>query len=271
MVSVAEQFGNLRQTLGSVLGIYTLMRWFRSFFAKITGRPPPASASQLTPEKFAKFQGRMPDGSPAAQSPSRKPLIMFLVAVFGLPYLMGKLIKALAKGQEEAAARHAEQAETIDLSNLEFCRVLYDFSPEQSAGVQGVDLAVKAGDLVAVLSKTDPLGHPSEWWRCRSRDGRMGYLPSPYLELIVRRNAGQITSGSPGISPAGSRTQTMTTDITGAPGSSSRASTLTGKNVEDIVRQEAAKIPVPVGQAPVVTGGPQNISVESFQKGMFNN
>ncbi|KAJ9648494.1 Peroxisomal membrane protein PAS20 [Coniosporium tulheliwenetii] len=41
MVSVAEQFGNLRQTLGSILGIFTLMRWFRTAVAKITGRPPP--------------------------------------------------------------------------------------------------------------------------------------------------------------------------------------------------------------------------------------
>ena len=41
MVSVAEQFGNLRQTLGSVLGIFTVMRWIRTAIAKLTGRPLP--------------------------------------------------------------------------------------------------------------------------------------------------------------------------------------------------------------------------------------
>jgi peroxin-13 len=34
-----------------------------------------------------------PDGSPAPAKPSKKPFFMFLIALFGLPYLMGKLIK----------------------------------------------------------------------------------------------------------------------------------------------------------------------------------
>lgn len=33
MISVAEQFGNLRDALGSVLGIFTLMRWIRTLLA----------------------------------------------------------------------------------------------------------------------------------------------------------------------------------------------------------------------------------------------
>ncbi|KFY15185.1 hypothetical protein V491_05747, partial [Pseudogymnoascus sp. VKM F-3775] len=39
MVSVAEQFGNLRNSLGSILGIFTILRWFRTLIAKMTGRP----------------------------------------------------------------------------------------------------------------------------------------------------------------------------------------------------------------------------------------
>ena len=80
MVSVAEQFGNLRQTLGSVLGIFTIMRWIRTAIAKLTGRPPPASGKELTPAKFAAFSGgHLPDGSPAAPAPSKKPFIFFMV------------------------------------------------------------------------------------------------------------------------------------------------------------------------------------------------
>merc|ERR1711939_65433 len=147
MVSVAEQFGNLRNTLGSILGIFTLMRWLRTLFAKITGRPPPADATALTPSAFASFEGRKfhPDGTPAqAPRPSKKPFL-FLAAAFGLPYLMGKLIKALAASQEEEQRRLAASGQMqigpdgqpiqaqIDPSKLDFCRVLYDFTPEAGA------------------------------------------------------------------------------------------------------------------------------------------
>ncbi|KAG5991028.1 hypothetical protein E4U52_004052 [Claviceps spartinae] len=114
MVSVAEKFGNLRDTLGPILGIFTLMRWIRTLIAKITGRPPPANALALTPAAFTRFEGRntvLPDGT--------------------LP------------------------------------------PPEP-------------GDLVAVLAKKDPAGQPSDWWECRARDGRQGYLPSTYLEVLKR-------------------------------------------------------------------------------------
>lgn len=253
MVSVAEQFGNLRQTLGSVLGIYTIMRWFRAAIAKLTGRPPPASARELTPAKFAKFTGKLPDGSPAPPAPSRKPLAFFLIAVFGLPYLMGKLIKALARNHEEQQKQLMGMEAPMDPNQLEFCRVIYDFTPDATNQVvQGVDLAVKRGDMVAVLSKADPLGNPSEWWKCRTRDGRMGYLPAPYLETIQRRIQSQITGGS----PVGSRAQTMTTNAAGSD-KGSRASTLTGLKMEDIVK-------------PDIQSKPNEISVGSFQKSMFN-
>lgn len=193
MVSVAEQFGNLRDTLGSVLGIFTVMRWLRTLFAKLTGRPPPVDAMALTPAAFARFEGRQapagangPSGQP---KPSKKPLIFFLLAAFGLPYLLSKAIKALsASAEEEERQRLAVSGQnaSMDPNKLEFCRVLYDFTPETGNATQGVDLAVKKGDFIAVLSKSDPLGNPSEWWRCRARDGRLGYLPSTFLEVAKK-------------------------------------------------------------------------------------
>lgn len=212
MVSVAEQFGNLRDTLGSILGIFTLMRWIRTLIAKITGRPPPADAMALTPAAFARFEGRTAprgaDGAPGAPKPSRKPLFFFVLATFGLPYLMSKVIRSLTASAEEEerrqmALQQQQQQALNDPSKLDFCRVLYDYTPDpalvaqqqqlhmqqQAAGgaastTPSLDLAVKTGDLVVVLGRTDPLGNPSDWWQCRTRNGRIGYLPSTYLRVM---------------------------------------------------------------------------------------
>lgn len=247
MVQVAEQFGNLRNTLGSILGIFTLLRWVRVALAKVTGRPLPASASDLTVSNFAAFEGR---GGPrrGGARPSKKPFLFFVVAIFGLPYLMTKLIRSLARKEEErkrilgasgelasAAAVDAITggAAQMDPTKLEFCRVTFDFTPEAS---NGVELEVKKGDLVAVLSKADPMGNPSQWWKCRARDSRVGYLPSPYLEVITRKEGTsavkQITAGG----DAGSRTQTMTSETAG-----------------DMIKEVK----------------PGDISIESFQKSQF--
>ena len=269
MISVAEQFTNLRDTLGSILGIFTLLRWARTLLAKITGRPPPADATALTPSAFAAFQGQpalLPDGRPAPPRPSKKPFLFFILAAFGLPYLMGKLIRALAKSQDEAAQRQQQglllgpdgrvlapeqQNQPLDPSQLDFCRLLYDYVPEASGGTAtpGIDLEVKKGDLVAVLSKSDPMGNPSEWWRCRSRDGRVGYLPSPYLEIIQRRPK-EIGAGS----PAGSRAQTMSTGT-----DASRAGSM----------KTAVLVERPGFKGPPVDGKVGDITAESFQKSQF--
>ncbi|KAK2739887.1 Peroxisomal membrane protein PAS20 [Onygenales sp. PD_40] len=263
MVSVAEQFGNLRNTLGSVLGIFTILRWFRTLIAKLTGRPPPADATSLTPSAFASFTGKaqtLPDGSPAPARPSKKPFFFFLAAVFGLPYLMGKLIRALARSQELEAKRHHDAMmigpngepipqQNIDPAKLDFCRVLYDYTPE-SQNTAGVDLAVKKGDLVAVLSRSDPMGSPSEWWRCRARDGAVGYLPSPYLETIQRKRQQTITAGGSASEPA------------------SRSNTLlgTGPGVDDQLNQRANSLKAGIAQKPEIKGKMGDISPESFQK-----
>jgi len=263
MVSVAEQFGNLRQTLGSILGIFALLRWTRTAVAKLTGRPPPASAKDLTPANFAAFSG-VPGADGAPAKPSRKPFIFFVVAVFGLPYLMGKLIRALASSQEAeqqrqlAAGGLPDAQAPIDPSKLDFCRVIYDYTPQTQPGQpfqEGIDLAVKKGDLVAVLAKVDPQGQPSEWWRCRARDGGVGYLPSPYLETIQRRpQQAQIAAKSAPTSEAGSRVNTMTTATFDA----SRANSM------KITEKEKALVKAAPKTLP--SGDP---AVENFQRGGF--
>ena len=286
---MAEQLGNLRQTLGSILGIYTIMRWMRTLLAKLTGRPPPADATALTPTNFSSFlsggsaPATLPDGSPAPPRASKKPFIMFALAVFGLPYLMGKLIRAMAKSQQEEQRRQQEsmgltsttgpngEQIPIDPRKLDFCRVTWDYTPAQNLG--GMDLEVKKGDLVAVLSKTDPMGNASDWWRCRARDGKMGYLPRPYLEPIqrpVQRATPQLADGAAASSAPGSRSATMKGTEAGA----------ARKLLEDGQRTKSLSSvyggtsgmsgPTPVTvKGPEVKGKPGDISAESFQKSAF--
>ncbi|KAK4897799.1 Peroxisomal membrane protein PAS20 [Elasticomyces elasticus] len=274
MVSVADQFATLKQTLGSILGIFTLMRWIRTAIAKITGRPPPADATALTPAAFAAFSGNGAAGAPegAQPKPSRKPFIFFILAVFGLPYLMSKLIRTLAASQEAEQQRQLANApygadgqqQPLDPSKLDFCRVLYDYTPQQQPGQQyaeGIDMTVKKGDLVAVLSKTDPNGQPSEWWRCRARDGQVGYLPGPYLEVIQRKPPqGQIAAKSVASSPGHSRVNTMTGSAT----SGSRTNSMA------ITEKEKANAKLAPKLAPKVEGKPGDMGIESFQRSAFS-
>ncbi|KAI0434995.1 hypothetical protein F5Y09DRAFT_157610 [Xylaria sp. FL1042] len=229
-------------THSSFFGIFTLMRWIRTLIAKLTGRPPPADATALTPAAFARFEGRQTPGSngaPGQPRPSKKPLIFFLLAAFGLPYLMSKAIRSLAASAEEEERKRMEamgQNVPLDLSKLEFCRVLYDFTPEMGNATQGVDLAVKKGDFIAVLSKSDPLGNPSEWWRCRARDGRLGYLPATFLETAKRPGQPVAAIKAAASEPANSRTNSITSAS---------------------------------AQPPAITSKAGDISPESFQKSQF--
>jgi peroxin-13 len=160
--------------------------------------------------------------------------MFFLLAAFGLPYVMSKIIRSLAASREEEERRQLEANAPLDPSQLEFCRVLYDFTPQDN--VQGVDLAVKKGDFIAVLSKTDPNGIPSEWWRCRARDGRMGWLPSTFLQVAKRPGQPLAAIKAAASEPASPRTNSMTSST-----------------------------PLP----PAVTGKPGDVSIESFQKSQF--
>ncbi|ODQ51075.1 hypothetical protein SAICODRAFT_67293 [Saitoella complicata NRRL Y-17804] len=178
MVSVAEQFGNLRQSLGSVLGVFTMIRWCKVLLAKLTGRPIPLDASGLNPAGFAAFEAG--GGNDVARpKPSKKPFIFFIIAVFGLPYLMTKLVRLLsARAAALERSQNASAGIAVDPSKLEFCRAVYDFKPQDP----NVELELKKGDIVAIISKTDPMGNESSWWRGRLRDGRVGYFPSNYVD-----------------------------------------------------------------------------------------
>lgn len=185
MIGVAEQFGSLRNYLGQILSVFALIRWLKSLFYKATGTTPPANAAELTSAEFTQFEQR--------PKLSKKPILIFFAVVFGLPWLMHKVIQIVSRNQRENQGQgalppaNANQAmmdlanqKNVDPSSLEFARALYDFT----AGQEGVELTFRKGEIIAILTKTDPMGQPSQWWRGRLRSGDVGYFPANYVEVL---------------------------------------------------------------------------------------
>ncbi|KZT50365.1 hypothetical protein CALCODRAFT_504804 [Calocera cornea HHB12733] len=180
MIGVADQFATLRKYLGEVLGVFSLLAWIRGLWRG------ERTASGLTRDFRAFLEGpRAPDGRPAAR-PSRKPLVIFLLAAFGLPYMMHKLINMLSKRQSLPPIPDGQNAlagqDIIDPSTLTFARSLYPFDTTDP-----VELPLRKNEIVAVLSKLDPVtGLEGEWWRGRTRDGRTGWFPRKWVEIIKK-------------------------------------------------------------------------------------
>lgn len=149
MVGVVDQFSQLRNALGSVLGLFGLVRWMRDV---LTGQH---SASSLRNE-FKDFVGgrpvQGPNGAPAPR-PSKKPLIMFLIAIFGIPYAMHRLVRMLneRQQQQQAEAGIAGPLPPLDPSQLTFARALYQFDASSPA-----ELSLKENEIVAIMGKLDP-------------------------------------------------------------------------------------------------------------------
>jgi len=177
MVGVADQFGQLRNALGTVLGLFGMVRWLKGL---VTGR---GSDGGLRDE-FGSFMNRPPGApppNPNAPKPSKKPVIFFLLAIFGIPYLMHRLIRNLsARLPPPPGAQHLQ----LDPSKLVFARAAYAFDTKDP-----VELSLREGEMVAVLSKADPVtGVEAEWWHGRTREGREGWFPKVYVEVLGNPN-----------------------------------------------------------------------------------
>lgn len=197
MVGVADQFAHLRNYLGQVLSIFAMARWLKNLALKATGRTP---TIELDPREFKDFQGKSVNGGNGGKArPSKRPLIVFFLAVIGLPYLMSKLVRLITQRQEERLKLEQQQlngqgqslggilpgqqgggmissvnGDAIDPSKLSFVRSLYAYP-----AADPLELSLQPNDIVAVLSKHDPkTGMESPWWRGRTRDGRIGWFPS---------------------------------------------------------------------------------------------
>ena len=204
MVGVVDQLGQLRNALGSVLGLFGLVKWLKESVLGRRGVGADAGGAEGLNREFREFiNGRpvqSPQGAPTTPTPkpSKKPLIIFLLAVFGIPYAMNRLIRAL---QERAQAQAAgagdsrllgqQQLPPLDPSSLTFARALYPFTPSNNN-----EIALKENEIVAITGKIDVrtgaevdprLEVEGEWWKGRTRDGREGWFPKKWVEVLQRR------------------------------------------------------------------------------------
>ena len=198
MAGVIDQFGQLRNALGSVLGLYGLMRWIKEL---VTGRP----ASGNLNHEFREFlNGRPiqgPQPQPQSPKPSKRPIIIFLLAIFGIPYAMSKLVRILSERARVQAAANGGgggavlpgQMPPLEPALLTFARALYPFTPSSPA-----ELALKENEIVAITAKLDPrtgtevdprLEVEGEWWKGRTREGKEGWFPKKWVEVLEKRKS----------------------------------------------------------------------------------
>lgn len=153
MIGVVDQFGQLRNALGSVLGLFGLIRWMRDL---LSGRSSSGPGGAMRSE-FREFINGRPVQGPAGPPPpkaSKKPLIIFLLAIFGVPYAMHKLIRVLSERQQAqmAAGQIAGgPLPPLDPAQLTFARALYPFDASSPA-----ELPLKENEIVAIMGKLDP-------------------------------------------------------------------------------------------------------------------
>lgn len=192
MISVAEQFSYLKEILGSFFGIFAMMKIVKKVLYYATrgrlGTPPRSTSSSGKHEKSShmleEFERFKSNGNPEGRKRKKiswKPLIFFLAAVFGFPYALNKFISRVQSMQRGRIGSPANQQ--VDPSRLEFARALYDFIPENPQ----IEATLKKGDLMAIISRQDPSGRDSEWWKVRTKVGNIGYVPYNYIEIIKRQ------------------------------------------------------------------------------------
>ena len=211
LAGVIDQFAQLRNALGSVLGLFGLVRWLRDIIAG-RGRGGHGGGAEMRSE-FRQFLNGRPVHGPATRPPSqqppppnasKKPLVFFFIAFLGIPYAMHKLVKILAdRAAEQQQQRQQQQflqqgqgqgqqvLPPLDPSQLAFARTAYPFQASTPS-----ELSLQENEIVAVMGKLDPstglevdprIEVETEWWKGRTREGREGWFPRKFVEVLERK------------------------------------------------------------------------------------
>jgi peroxin-13 len=160
MVGVAEQFGNIKNYLGSVFSIYSLVDTLKKWGLKAVGKTPPVSVAEF--KKYKKNTG------------SSKPFLVFLLFMVGMPWIVSKLISKLKtrKGFTQISPAQAD-----------FAKALHEFIPESP-----LELQLAKGQIVAILERTH-----KDWWKGRTQNGTIGYFPANRVQVIDKNVGKELT------------------------------------------------------------------------------
>jgi peroxin-13 len=181
--------GSVVQTFSGVaiLGLFGLVSWLRE---SITGR----RRTPLNGEFRAFIDGKPVQGPSPQPQARRGPLIVFLLAAIGVPWAMHRLVRAMMARQ--AALPSSGSLPPLDASQLTFARATHAFNPQSPS-----ELALKPDEIVAITAKLHPqtnmevdprllgeeAGLEADWWKGRTRDGREGWFPRAFVQLIERK------------------------------------------------------------------------------------
>lgn len=199
MVGVADQLGSVKTYLGQVLGVFSVLRIARRMIAWLRGQKAGGGADQIgwANEWSSGLKG-IGGGGPGPNGekrPSSKPLLLFLLSAVGLPYLMSRLVRLLVRHQQEQQAALAQSQSQgalvdgapLDPSKLTFARAKWEFKATEEW-----ELGLGRDEIVAVLEARGGGAGTGEdekgWWRGRTRDGRAGWFPGNYVEVIRRKD-----------------------------------------------------------------------------------
>ncbi|KAJ1720081.1 Peroxisomal membrane protein PAS20 [Coemansia erecta] len=176
VLGVMDQFGMLRTSLTSAIGSTFAYDNFKRLVSRVTGRPMSVNKDDLDAGGFAEYEKR--------SRVSKRSLLLFFAIIIGLPYLMTKAIRSIAARQRRLTAQQVSSGGSragtaMHAVGMEFVQAQYDFAGDTKA-----ELSFKRGDLIAVSSKVDIWGKPSEWWRGTTQDGREGLFPANYVSVI---------------------------------------------------------------------------------------
>ena len=161
MVGVVDQLHALQMYLGRTISIFALWRFVKKFVMKFLGFNVQTSSSEELRSRNSAF--------------SMKPLILFVATVIGLPLLLAKVIQMIRKTMPPS---NLDAAWNGNESSIEFAKALYPLN-----GREG-ELSFEPNDLIAILSKQDSAGNPSDWWLGRLKNGMTGYFPSNYVKIL---------------------------------------------------------------------------------------
>lgn len=212
MVGLAQHMGALRQFMGDLMGhmVAPLQGLPGTWLAMSGGlgsllwswrsrkSPSTGDAAGALVHEFQK------QGS-ASPSPSmkRQPIWLFVLLVVGLPWLMQRLVRRLREKEQQQQEQKKELEQKDQKVTVEFAKALYDFQ-----GQPPHELSFKKGDLIGILSRTDPqTGQPAHWWRGKLQHSPVGFFPGNYVQLLdkkVELSSGQGTRAlnAPGVPTA---------------------------------------------------------------------